>query len=56
MCCVILAAADQSRLKVTIGGTSVIAQQMNEKVASDLMRAEMITFPILLGPAAVFLR
>lgn len=43
-----VAAADQSRLKITIGGTSVIAQQMNEKVASDLMRAEMITFPILL--------
>lgn len=39
---------DQSKLKVSIGGSSVVSEQMNEVVAKDLIRAEMITLPILL--------
>lgn len=39
---------DQSKLKVSIGGTTVVSEQMNEVVAKDLIRAEIITLPILL--------
>lgn len=39
---------DQSRLRVLIGGNSVVSEQMNEVVGKDLVRAEMITLPILL--------
>lgn len=46
--------ADQSKLAVSIGGASVISQQMNETVSSDLARTEIITLPILLVLLAVF--
>ncbi len=46
--------ADQSKLAVTIGGTSVVSQQMNETVSRDLTRTELITLPILLILLAVF--
>lgn len=39
---------DQSRLRVLLGGNSVRSEQMNEVVGKDLVRAEMITLPILL--------
>lgn len=48
--------ADQTKLKVTIGGQSVIAQQMNSTVSRDLLRAELITFPVLLVLLLVFFR
>lgn len=48
------AAADQSQLVVTIGGASVVSQQMNETVTRDLARTELVTFPILLLLLVVF--
>lgn len=45
---------DQSKLTVSIGGASVIAEQMNETVGRDLARTEMITFPILLVLLVIF--
>lgn len=46
--------ADQSKLNVSIGGASVVAEQMNETVSHDLARTEMITFPILLVLLVLF--
>ena len=42
------AQADQSKLGLSIGGTAATLQQTTDRVAEDLARAELITFPVLL--------
>lgn len=43
-----VASADQSKLKLSVGGTAATIQQSTDQVGQDLARAEMVTFPILL--------
>ncbi len=40
--------ADQSKLKISIGGMSATMEQTTNQVSSDLARTELITLPILL--------
>ena len=41
---------------VTVGGNAVAQQQVNEKVESDLQRAELLAFPILFLLSLLFFR
>ncbi len=47
-------AADQSKLKLSVGGTSTTVTQMSQRVGHDLERAELMTFPLLLILLMVF--
>lgn len=40
--------ADQSKLKVSVGGTAATLRQMTDRVGTDLVNIELVTFPILL--------
>lgn len=48
--------ADQSRLTISIGGTSASLQQTTNEVAKGLEQAEFITMPILLVLLVLFFR
>jgi RND superfamily putative drug exporter len=51
-----LEAALEDEEGVSVGGNAVAQQQVNEKVESDLQRAEMIAFPILFVLSLLFFR
>lgn len=46
--------ADQSKLKVSVGGTAATLRQMTDRVGTDLVNIELVTFPILLILLIVF--
>jgi RND superfamily putative drug exporter len=46
--------ADQSKLKLSIGGTSAVIEQTSKQVGSDLAKTEIITMPILLILLIIF--
>src|SRR5690606_30953279 len=51
-----IAQALADRENVSIGGWAIAQAQMNEKVESDLRRAELIAFPILFLLSLLFFR
>jgi uncharacterized membrane protein YdfJ with MMPL/SSD domain len=51
-----LVAALDGEEGVSVGGNAVAQQQVNEKVESDLQRAELIAFPILFVLSLLFFR
>ncbi len=51
-----LVAAFDGEEGVSVGGNAVAQQQVNEKVESDLQRAELIAFPILFLLSLLFFR
>ena len=51
-----LVAALEGEVGVRVGGNAVAQQQVNEKVESDLQRAELIAFPILFLLSLLFFR
>lgn len=51
-----LVAALEGEPGVSVGGNAVAQQQINEKVESDLQRAELIAFPILFVLSLLFFR
>ena len=51
-----LVAALEGEPGVSVGGNAVAQQQVNEKVESDLQRAELIAFPILFLLSLLFFR
>jgi uncharacterized membrane protein YdfJ with MMPL/SSD domain len=51
-----LVAALEDEAGVSVGGNAVAQQQVNEKVESDLQRAELIAFPILFILSLLFFR
>ena len=52
----VLVAALEDTEGVSVGGNAVAQQQVNEKVESDLQRAELLAFPILFLLSLLFFR
>ena len=52
----VLSAALEDTDGVSVGGNAVAQQQVNEKVESDLQRAELLAFPILFLLSLLFFR
>ena len=52
----VLVAALEDTDGVSVGGNAVAQQQVNEKVESDLQRAELLAFPILFVLSLLFFR
>lgn len=48
--------ADQSQVKISVGGTAATIEQTTGEVSKDLVQAEMISLPILLVLLLVFFR
>lgn len=48
--------ADQTRLKISLGGATATEKQIEENVNRDLTRTEIVTMPILLVLLVVFFR